>query len=96
MFVSLPHQLLLIGDFNIDFLVPIALSFNLTQLVSEPTSVCKTSQTLIDFIFVPSSVFCQKCSILPPLANADHNDLHLIVSFKLPVKRSKPVTRNIW
>ena len=106
MFVLVPHQLLLIGDFNIDYLIPasslyfklqsIVSSFNLTQVVSEPTRVCKTSETLIDLIFVSSSVFVKKCSATPPLANADHNGLHLIVSLNLPVKRSKPVTRNIW
>ena len=108
MFVLVPHQLLLIGDFNIDYLIPasslyfklqsIVSSFNLTQVVSEPTRVCKTSETLIDLIFVSSSVFVRKSSATPPLANADHNGLHLSVSdsLNLPVKRSKPVTRNIW
>ena len=76
MFVSLPHQLLLIGDFSIDFLVPtsslyfklqsIASSFNLTQIVYEPICVCKASQTLIDLILY-HLLFLSKKNVQPYL-----------------------------
>ena len=71
-------------------------SFNLTQIVSEPTRVTGSSSTLIDLIFVTPTVIVKHCSTLPPLANADHYGLQLIMSTKAQVKRSKPVTRRIW
>ena len=105
-FISLPSNVLLIGDFNVDFLVPhsclyskllsVVSSFNLTQIVSEPTRVTESSSTLIDLIFVSPTVIVKQCSTLPPLANADHYGLQLIVSTKSQMKRSKPVTRRIW
>ena len=71
-------------------------SFNLTQIVSEPTRVTESSSTLIDLIFVTPTVIVKYCSTLPPLANADHYGLQLIMTTKSPVKRSKPVSRRIW
>lgn len=80
----------LIGDFNIDFfisntplyhkLLSVASSFNLTQVVSEPTRVTVTSSTLIDLIFASSVNFVKSCTTIPPLANADHYGLILIFS----------------
>ena len=80
----------LIGDFNIDFfisntplyhkLLSVVSSFNLTQVVSEPTRVTVTSSTLIDLIFASSVNFVKSCTTIPPLANADHYGLILIFS----------------
>ena len=105
-FISLPCNFLLIGDFNIDLLashsclysklLSVVSSFNLTQIVSEPTRVTGSSSTLIDLIFVTPTVIVKHCSTLPPLASADHYGLQLIMSTKAQVKRSKPVTRRIW
>ena len=59
-FVSSSLSFFLVGDFNIDFLVPctslyfkllsVVSSFNLSQIVSEPTCVSNSSSTLIDLI----------------------------------------------
>ena len=91
-YTSMPSKVLLIGDFNVDFLYPhsclcskllsVVSSFNLTQIVSEPTRVTESSSTLIDLIFVSSSVIVNYCSTLPPLANADHYGLQLIMTTK--------------
>ena len=61
--VTHSSNLYLIGDFNVNFLEPttplyhkllsIVSSFNLTQVVSEPTRVTNLSSTLIDLIFNP-------------------------------------------
>ena len=67
-FVSLASKFFLIDDFNIDFLTPscslyqkllsIVTSFNLTQVVKDPTRVCNSSSTLIDLIFVSPPCKC--------------------------------------
>ena len=104
-YLSLPPKILLIGDFNVDFLCSSSLyykllsvvsSFNLTQIVTEPTRISKTTSTLIDLIFVSSLVEVKLCSTIPPLANADHLGLHLVVATSLRAKKPKPVTRKIW
>ena len=72
-FISLTCIFFLIGDFNIEFLTPSSLytkllsvisSFNLTQVVSEPTRVSNTYSSLIDLIFVPPSVTVKSCSTM--------------------------------
>ena len=92
-FVSSSPSFFLVGDFNIDFLVPstslyfkllsVVSSFNLSQIVSEPTRVSNSSSTLIDLIFVSSIVSVESCvTVPPPLANADHFGLQLV--FTIP------------
>ena len=81
-FVNLSLHLYLIGDFNVDFsdptapmyhkLLSIVSSFNLCQVVMEPTQVSSSSSTLIDLIFVSSINLIQSCKTIPALANADH------------------------
>ena len=75
-FVSLASKVIPIGDFNIDYLIPsgslyhkllsIVTSFNLTQVVKDPTQVCNSSSTLIDLMFVSPSVIVDLCSTIPP------------------------------
>ena len=87
-FITLPCKLILLGDVNIDFLssctslyrklVSIMSSFNLHQIVSEPTRISNLCSTLIDLIFVSSSVFVKQCNTIPSLANADHLRAHNI------------------
>lgn len=104
-FVSLASKFFLIGDFNIDFLTPsflyhkllsIVTSFNLTQVVKDPTRVCNSCSTLIDLIFVSPSVNIDLCSTIPPLLNSDHFGVHLRVPMKYIKKRPKPIVRKIW
>ena len=94
----------MVGDFNINYLVPTTplyhkllsiVSFNLVEVVSEPTHVTNYSSTLIDPIFVSSTVSVQSCKTVPSLANADHFGLWLVFSTAAP-KRLKTVNRQIW
>ena len=102
-FVSLASKFFLIVDFNIDFLTPscslyqkllsiVKTSFNLTQVVKDPTRVCNSSSTLIDLIFVSHSVNVNLCSTIPPLLNLG---LHLCMSMKCLKKRTKSIVRKI-
>ena len=105
-FITLPCKLILLGDFNIDFLssctslyrklVSIMSSFNLHQIVSEPTRISNLCSTLIDLIFVSSSVFVKQCNTIPSLANADHLGLHLDISSSSVPAKPKPVAKKIW
>ena len=65
-------------------------SFNLTQVVSEPTRVTPNSATLI----VSSTVQVNICSTVPPLYNADHFGIHFSVKTKMP--KQKLVSRTIF
>lgn len=96
----------IIGDFNIDFLSPPQLlynkllsvmsSFNLSQVISEPTRVVNDCSSLIDFAFVSVPGTVQLCETIPPLGNSDHLGIHLIMSTKLKMNSQKSQLRNIW
>ena len=104
--VSLFSNFYLIGDFNIDYfctshplycnLTSVVSSFNLTQVVSEPTHITNSSATLIDLIFASSPFQVESCSTIPPLANSDHNGLQLTISVKSSKRAVKGVPRRIW
>ena len=64
--------------------------------MTEPTRISNSTSSLIDLIFVSSSVNVILCTTIPPLANADHCGLHLIISTKSCRNRSKRVIRKIW
>ena len=71
-------------------------SFNLTQIVTEPTRTINSSATLIDLVFASSPNQVEFCSTIPPLANTDHSGLHIKISIKSPKRVSKAVHRRIW
>ena len=63
--------------------ISVVSSFNLTQILSEPTHVTSNIATLIiDLIFVSSTVQINACSTIPPLSNADHYAIQLSVKTK--------------
>ena len=71
------------------------LSFNLTQVVQEPTRVISSNKaTLIDLVLASNANYIQECSVIPPLANSDHNGISLAIKHKKPVKSSG--RRQIW
>ena len=72
-------------------------SFNLYQVVQEPTRVTISGNaTLIDLALVSNREAVEDCSILPPLMNSDHNGLSLTIT-KSMKKPSKPILkREIW
>ena len=104
--VSVFSNVYLLGDFNIDFfcasnplyhkLLSVVSSFNLEQVVTEPTRVFKNSATLIDLIFVSSPAQVESCLTTPPLANSDHNGLQLTASIKAPKRLERIVPRKFW
>ena len=71
-------------------------SFNLTQVISEPTRVVNDCSSLIDLAFVSVPVMVQSCETIPPLANSDHLGIHLIMATKLKRNLLKPQLRKIW
>jgi len=85
---SLFSNLILLGDFNVNYLDStsslytllhsIISSFDLTQIVQEPTRVVDNgSATLIDPALLSNPSCCKECSVIPPLSNSDHNAWHL-------------------
>ena len=98
---------LLIGDFNIDFcnqshpyfsrLQSIFLPFSLSQVVDTHTHLNVTgSATLIDLAFISNTKQLLKCSVIPPLANSDHNGLNLLLKWKITNQAAPAPPRKIW
>ena len=71
-------------------------SFNLSQIVSEPTRIVNSISTLIDLAFTSTRRMVQLCETIPPLANSDHLGIHLVLSIRLCKNIQKPQTRKIW
>ena len=85
---SLFLNFVLIGDFNVNFLNPqhflyhqlscILSSFNLTQVVPQPTHVSTSGgATLIDLVLLSNPQQLQDCSVIPELPNSDHKGISL-------------------
>ena len=89
------HNLILVGDFNIDLLKSSSLSkslidftkcLGLNQIICEPTHFSHTgSPSLIDLVFVSSDLSCPS-RVLPPISSFDH----LSILFSLPLVRKDP------
>ena len=63
-------------------LLSIVSSFDLIQVVTEPTRVSLYTATLIDLVFVSCPPLVESCITIPPLANSDHNGLQLVIRLK--------------
>ena len=70
-------------------------SFNLLQVVSEPTRISATS-SLIDLVFVSSPNMVHLCETNPPLATSDHLGIHLVLSTKLHKSDLMSHCRKLW
>ena len=70
-------------------------SFNLLQVVEEPTRVasCGTA-SLIDLVLMSNPSSLQHCSVIPPLSNSDHNGVELSIKWKSGNPKLRPQT--IW
>ena len=77
-------------------LLSVVSSFNLSQVVTEPTRVSNFSSTLIDLIFVSSINYVQSCTTIPALANADHFGLRLIFSTIVHKTSPSSISRKVW
>ena len=103
---SFSRNLILLGDFNINFfnnshplftkLLIVTSSLSLSQIVSEPTHLSPTLNSLIDLVFLSSPENLSSCETLPPLANSDH----LGVSFSIKICKSTLTSarkaRKVW
>ena len=97
----------LVGDFNINFcnkdhpyfcrLQSILQSFSLSQVVHSPTHINSNGHaSLIDLALVSSKTQLLDCSVILPLANADHNGLELFFKWKHCDKQVRITPRTIW
>ena len=105
-----PHfftSFVLVGDFNINFcnkdhpyfckLCNILQNFSLSQVVLSPTLTNSNGHaSLIDLALVSSKTQLLDCSVIPPLANADHNGLELSLKWKHSDKQVRTAKRTIW
>ena len=71
-------------------------SFNLTQVISEPTRIVNDCSSLIDLAFVSIPGMVQSCKTIPPLGNSDHLGIHLTMTTKLKKNPLKPQLRKVW
>ena len=105
-----PHRFssfVLVGDFNINFfnkdhpyfcrLQSILQSFSLSQVVHTPTHKNSNGHaSLIDLALVSNKTQLLDCSVVPPLANADHNGLELSLKWKHCDKQVRITPRTVW
>ena len=102
------YSFVLVGDFNINFcnsshplysrLTNLCNSFQLTQVVTEPTHATSAGDmSLIDLVFLSHPLQLMHCDVSPPLGTSDHNCVNLGLRC-LPTSTSsiKTVQRTIW
>jgi hypothetical protein len=82
------------GDFNANIMHSnnanidnLTNSYNLTQLIENPTRITPTSATLIDLIFV-SHMYTVKCSGVLDPSCSDHCPVFVAIAFPKPNKHS--------
>ena len=72
-------------------------SFNLCQVVQEPSRVASSSNaTLIDLTLVSNIEEVEGCSVLPLLMNSDHNGISMTVTKTLTKPSKAMFKRQIW
>lgn len=93
-------NVILMGDFNVDFLYPttstsnlksILNSFNLVQIVDQPTRVTDTSASLIDIICISNNLKVLHCDTLDLLNMSDHR----MVFCEVNITTSKPQPKSV-
>lgn len=90
------------GDLNVDLLTvrnhvfnDILLTYNLSNVITEPTRVCETRSSLLDVILFSDSCICSESSVIT--IDRDVSDHHAILAhIEIPVKLSKSYTRAVW
>nr|CAH7756127.1 unnamed protein product [Callosobruchus chinensis] len=94
--IPLYDHVLVLGDFNVNFLVVNQVShcfssYNLHQLLSEPTRITEHSATLLDPIFLNCVEKCLKVGTLSAETFSDH----LVVYCHISMKNKKPQPKTI-
>ena len=83
-------------------LLSIVSSFNLTQVVSEPTHVCikylilHSQWSCFSYLYTINCLCIQSFTTIPPFANADHFGLQLVFTISHPKRWTKSTTRKVW
>ena len=104
---SLFLNFVLIGDFNVNFLNPqhflyhklscILSSFNLTQVVQQPTHVSTNGgATLIDLVLLSNPQQLRDCSVIPELSNSDHKGISVTMRWKTVRDCGPKTSRPVW
>ena len=88
------QNLVLVGDFNHDLMNKrkhhfrdIINSYNLSQLITEPTRITGHSRTLLDPIIVGNVSYVKSSGVLPPFCS-DHSPVFVELDYKLPKYQS--------
>ena len=71
--------------------------FSLTQVVQGTThSSSSGRETLLDIALVSTPAQLNESSIIPPIANSDHNGLLLTWNWRFSLNSTKPTARTVW
>ena len=100
-------SLVLLGDFNVDYLSPQSAlykyfcncisPFSLTQVVQTATHFTNSgNSSLIDLVFLSDVSVLSCCSVIPPLANSDHNGVLLDLILPMPPQQLSTPARLLW
>ena len=99
-------NLILLGDFNVNYLetshplfsklLLLSNSLSLTQCVTFPTHTTSTSTSLIDLVFLSSPSSLLSCESTPPLSNSDHLGIAFAVTVDKRTTNLKRSKRRIW
>ena len=89
-------SLILLGEFNIDFLSPSdplrlqiqSDKLSLRQVVTAPTRVIPTTSTIIDHVYLSENLGLSSCNILPPLTGSDHNNVAISLQLSRPYHKA--------
>ena len=100
------QSIVCLGDFNVDIfgqidynaklLLDIASLFPLRQLIDAPTCLTCNSTTILDLIFVLSSINVIKCGVSDATSVSDHLTIHATLAIPRPHRPGRvSVSRNI-
>ena len=98
--VNYNPNVILIGDFNLDYLCPqkipkkwasLAETFNLSQIIKEPTRVTDVTKSLIDHIYVTNSENVQESHVVK-YSISDHYPVGMTRKETVPYKKHSHTT----
>ena len=99
-------NLVLLGDFNVDFYNPchhlysklqcMLSTFSLFQVVTEHTHFGPHGTSLIDLILLSQPSQLLRCTTIPPLGNSDHYGIYTALKWRVFKKKVISNSRLIW
>ena len=96
----LGNDIIILGDLNCNILYDTAdirtfkelcATFNLTQLVKEPTRITETKSSLIDVVMCTDPTLAESCSVIAP-SISDHNLVEVTLRIRRPKVKAKYAT----